>query len=495
MPCGGAAGDNELVSESRRGLVQTSLARALTFARTAEPRAPLPRRAVLTDTAIAALVLVVSLFVAKLSRWPGQLMLDPRTGVVHATPGQVLSIGDLVRHELVAMVLLSVPLAARRRFPLTAFGVLVVGALATRQYATDITFLVIVFAGYSAVAYSRFRNAALLGVPVAGVIVAAAFWSAAPATSAGSAIPGQPLVVQPPGFTVGYPWRLPGILVAAALVLIAVVANAMQARDRIGRLRAEHDAATRRALALERARIAAEMHDVVTHNVSVMVVQAGAARRVLSKDPAEATKALRAVESSGRTAMAELRQLLGLLSPPPGTADAGEPAGPPAAPLDAGNGPGGAAGLAPQPGLDELREMVGHVVAAGLPVELHITGTARDLPPGLGLAVFRVVQEALTNVIKHAGKPPTEVLLTYEPAALVVEIADGGRPIPAAAPAPDAGGAGVPGGAGMGLLGLRERVALYGGEFAAGPRPGGGWLVTARMPVEPAQIPAEATSP
>jgi len=214
---------------------------------------------------------------------------------------------------------------------------------------------------------------------------------------------------------------------------------------------------------------------VVTHNVSVMVVQAGAARRVLSADPAEAVKALRAVESSGRTAMTELRRLLGLLSPPLGEADADGPAD-----------------LAPQPGLGELREMVDRVAAAGLPVELHVSGTPRELPAGLGLAVFRVVQEALTNVLKHAGKPPTEVLLTYEPAALVVEIADGGRPIPAAGPAPDAD---VLRGAGMGLLGLRERVALYGGELAAGPRPGGGWLVTAKMPVEPAQVPAEVTSP
>jgi len=199
------------------------------------------------------------------------------------------------------------------------------------------------------------------------------------------------------------------------------------------------------------------------------------------------------VESSGRTAMTELRHLLGLLSPPSGAADAGGPAGPPSAPLDAGSSPRGAADLAPQPGLDELREMVDRVVTAGLPVELHITGTPRDLPPGLGLAVFRVVQEALTNVIKHAGKPQTEIRLSYEPAALVVEVADNGRPIPAAVPAPGASGVSVPRGAGMGLLGLRERVALYGGEFAAGPRPGGGWLVKARMPVEPAQIPAGAT--
>src|SRR5262249_59921345 len=111
---------------------------------------------------------------------------------------------------------------------------------------------------------------------------------------------------------------------------------------------------------------------------------------------------------------------------------------------------------------------------------------------GLGLAVFRVVQEALTNVLKHAGKPQTEVRLNYEPAALVVEVADTGTPIPAAGPAPDAG---VPRGAGMGLLGLRERVALYGGELAAGPRRGGGWLGSGGTPVEPAEIPAEGAPP
>jgi signal transduction histidine kinase len=473
------------VSDGSCGLVRAGLAQAVAFARSAEPRTPLSRRAVLTDTVIAALVLVVSLVIAKLSRWPGGLMQDPRTGAMIVTPGQVLSIGDVVRHELVPIVLLSVPLAARRALPLTAFGVLALGALATRQYATDITFLAIVFAGYSAVAYSRFRNAALLSVPLAGVIVAAAFWTAAPATSAGSAIPGQALpVAQPPGFMVTYPWRLPGLLVAASLVLIAVVASAVQARDRTLRLRAEHEAATRRALEQERARIARELHDVVTHNVSMMVVQAGAARQVLTDSPDEATKALRAVESSGRAAMTELRHLLGLLSPAPEATDFGEPPGPTGVSLGNSSGTNDAAALVPQPGLDEVRSLVGRAASAGLPVELHVIGTPRDLPPGQGLAAFRVVQEALTNVIKHVGKPRTDVRLSYEPAGLVVEVADNG-------PAPDASRASLPGGAGMGLLGLRERVALYGGEFDAGPRPGGGWLVRARIPADPAQIPAE----
>jgi signal transduction histidine kinase len=442
---------------------------------------PLSRRAILTDTVIAALVLVVSLFIAKLSRWPGGLMQDPRTGAVVTTPGQVVSVGDLVKHELVPIVLLSVPLAARRRFPLTAFGVLVLGAVATRQYATDITFLAIVFAGYSAVAYSRFRNAALLSVPLAGVIVAAAFWNTAPATSAGSAIPGQALPVrQPPGFTVTYPWRLPGLLVAASLVLIAVVANAMQARDRTRRLQAEHEAATRRALDQERARIAGELHDVVTHNVSVMIVQAGAARQVLAESPAEATEALLAVESSGRAAMTELRLLLGLLSPAQVPAEQARP---------------DEEDLRPQPGLGQLQPLIDRVSAAGLPVELHVGGVPRSLPPGQDLAAFRVVQEALTNVIKHVGKPRTTVTLDYRADELVVEVADAGRPFPAASPAVTTTTTTTTAGGGRGLLGLRERMTLYGGDLVAEPRPGGGWLVRARMPVEPVPRPAAAPRP
>jgi len=437
---------------------------------------PLSRRAVLTDIAIAALVLVVSLLIAKFSRWPGHLVLDPGTGSMIITPGRVLSIGDLVEHELVPILLLSVPLAARRRFPLTAFGVLVLGAVATSQYATDITFLAIVFAGYSAVAYSRFRNAALLGVPLAGVIVAAAFWTEPPATSAGSAIPGQALPVPlPPAFTVSYPWRLPGLLVAAALVLIAVVANAMRARDRTARLRAEHEAATRRALEQERARIAGELHDVVTHNVSVMIVQAGAARQVLAESPGEATEALLAVESSGRAAMTELRHLLGLLSPGPAPAQQARPDG---------------EDLRPQPGLGQLQPLIDRVSAAGLPVELHVGGVPRSLPPGQDLAAFRVVQEALTNVIKHVGKPRTTVTLDYRADDLVVEVADAGRPLRAAGTA-----ATTAPGSGRGLLGLRERLTLYGGDLVAGPRPGGGWLVRARMPVEPVSRPAAAPRP
>jgi signal transduction histidine kinase len=371
------------------------------------------------------------------------------------------------------VALTTAPLAVRRIFPLAAFWMIMAATVAAyygNNQATLITFLTVCFAAYSAVVHSRYHGAALISMPVVTVLVIVLFADTAPPVPPRA----TPLLMFIPIMIVGH----------------AVHQWTRRAGDSGALLRqaqAEHEEATRRALEQERARIASEMHDVVTHNVAMMVVQAGAARMVLSKDPAEAIKALRAVESSGRTAMTELRYLLGLLSPPPGTADVSPPAWQPYPPLAAGSSPPGAPELAPQPGLDELREMVDRVAATGLPVELTITGSPRDLPSGLGLAVFRVAQEALTNVIKHAGKPPTEVRLTYEPAALVVEVADSGRPIPAAVPAPDPSGPGVPRGAGMGLLGLRERVALYGGELTAGPRSGGGWLVTARMPVEPAQ--------
>jgi signal transduction histidine kinase len=394
------------------------------------------------------------------------------------------------------IVLTTVPLAARRRFPLSAFVVVVLGALAAPRYATDVTFLAVVFAGYSAVAYSRFRGAALLSMLPAGLLVAAGFWSALPSNESVGPVPaaagGLGHLPAGAGVTVqsGAPWRLAGLVAAFSLVMIAVVGNAMQARDRIRRMRAEHAAATLRALDEERALIASELHDVVTHNVSVMIVQAGAARQVLAADPAEATAALLAVESSGRAAMTELRHLLGLLSPVAGTgtASARDTAAPPGS-AEAGQD------LSPQPGLAQLQPLIDRVAAAGLPVELRVGGVPRALPPGLDLAAYRVVQEALTNVLKHAGKPRTTVRLDYAETELVAEIADAGRPIPAAGPAVST----VPG-SGRGLLGLRERIALYGGELDAGPRPGGGWLVRARLPVEPpaaagAQQPAAGFAP
>jgi signal transduction histidine kinase len=466
--------------------VRAWLSQAWAFTRSAEPRAPLSRRAILTDIAIALVALVASLLAVRATYvgQPAQFAVDPRTNVVVVVG--VTQIQQVWEHALLAVLFTSVPLAARRRFPLGAFVVLLGGTLATHQYTTDVTFLAIVFAGYSAVAYSRFRGAALVSMIPAGLIVATSYWNASPSSLTASAVPVSP---QAPGFIkqagvtlqAGAQWRVPGLVTAFSLILIAVIGNAMQARDRIRRMQAEHAAATRRALDEERALIASELHDVVTHNVSVMIVQAGAARQVLAADPAEATAALLAVEASGRAAMTELRHLLGLLSP------AGTGAG------AAGSQPAGAeAGqdLSPQPGLAQLQPLIDRLAAAGLPVELQVGGAPRALPPGLDLAAYRVVQEALTNVLKHAGKPRTIVRVDYRETDLVAEVADAGRLMPAVGPAPSE----VPG-SGRGLLGLRERIALYGGELDAGPQPGGGWLVRARLPIDPAAVAATGDQP
>jgi signal transduction histidine kinase len=334
---------------------------------------------------------------------------------------------------VLGIALTTAPLAFRRRYPATAFGVIFAAVLVTHDHVTTITFAAVIFAAYSAVLYSRFRWAALLAVGTAAVIATAAF----------------------PNTTPQVPARFTALLVLVPATAVALVMRGWRQRagdsaQRLLRAEAEHEAQTRRAVEAERARIAGELHDVVTHNVSVMVVQAGAARSVLDSSPDDAREALLAVEASGRTAMSELRHLLGLLAPAGGEEDM----------------------LVPQPGAARVPALVERVRAAGLSVELTVTG-ARDLPPGVDLAAYRVVQEALTNVIKHAGTSRAAVVLEYRPDDLLITVTDDGRL---------ATGPGGPGG--RGLIGLRERIGLYGGELDAGPRPGGGWRVRARIPVE-----------
>jgi signal transduction histidine kinase len=205
----------------------------------------------------------------------------------------------------------------------------------------------------------------------------------------------------------------------------------------------EEDAA--RAAVDERRRIAREMHDVVAHSVSVMVVQAGGARRIIDRDPARAVEAAARIEDVGRAALAEMRRLLGVLHHTDERA--------------------------PQPSMRELNSLVERTRAAGLPVSLTVEGEPRSLPAGMDLAAYRVVQEALTNAIKHAGAAPTEVTVRWEPEHLELEIVDNGAP----AANGKAGG--------HGLVGMEERVRLYDGELRAGRRAGGGFEVVARLPL------------
>jgi signal transduction histidine kinase len=209
-----------------------------------------------------------------------------------------------------------------------------------------------------------------------------------------------------------------------------------------------HEHQIARAAADERRRIAREMHDVVAHSVSVMVVQAGGARRILEQDPRRAVEAAAHIEDVGRAALTEMRRLLGMLHH------------------------GEEAGRAPQPTLRELDGLIERSRAAGLPVTLAVEGAPQVLPPGKDLAAYRVVQEALTNAIKHAGAAPTAVTVRWEPAWLELKIVDrGGRAMNGT------------NGSGHGLVGMEERMRLYEGSLRAGPRSGGGFEVVARMPL------------
>jgi signal transduction histidine kinase len=220
-----------------------------------------------------------------------------------------------------------------------------------------------------------------------------------------------------------------------------------QARE-IERNRAEREQA---AVLSERSRIARELHDVVAHDVSVMLVQAAAAKRTVPADPERARAAIAAVEETGREALGELRRLLGVLR----------------------RGDEELA-LAPQPSLERIGALVERMRATGLPVELEVAGDPVHLPPGVDAAAFRIVQEALVNVMRHAAATGALVRVGYEPAAVEVVVSDDGR---GTGPVRD----------GRGLIGLRERVALYGGELRAGRRPARGFELRARLPVgEPA---------
>jgi signal transduction histidine kinase len=220
--------------------------------------------------------------------------------------------------------------------------------------------------------------------------------------------------------------------------------------DRALALAHEREQRERLAVGVERARIARELHDVAAHSLSLMVVQAGGARSVLGVTPDAAAEALGAIAATGRQTMADMGRLLGFLE----TDDASSLGG-----------------------ISRIGDLVAQARQAGLPVEMRITGTARRLLSELDLAAYRIVQEALTNVLKHAGGARTQVLVAYDYAAVRVEVSDDGRPRirhPLAAS-----------GAGQGLRGMEERVAMAGGELTAGRRPDGGWAVVARLPLEP----------
>jgi signal transduction histidine kinase len=255
--------------------------------------------------------------------------------------------------------------------------------------------------------------------------------------------------------SVGYVIFLNG-LIAMVCFFVGRTVHARRTSTRALEERARTAEANQRALAEqavgdERRRIARELHDVVAHHVSVMGVLATGARRVLARDPGSADEALATIEDTSRTTLREMRRLLDVLR-----TDA-EPA----------------ADLAPQPGLAGIELLVEQVREAGLPVALRVDGSPGPLDPGVALTIYRIVQEALTNALKHAGSATAQVRLSFGVYWLIVEIFDTGR-----GPAPGSDHIG------HGLVGMRERVALYGGTLRTGPRPGGGFRVYAKIPME-----------
>jgi signal transduction histidine kinase len=214
----------------------------------------------------------------------------------------------------------------------------------------------------------------------------------------------------------------------------------------------EQEQRARAAVAEERTRIARELHDVVAHAISVIVVQARGGRRLLEAEPDEARSAFDTIESTGQRALDEMRRLLGMLR-----ADDEELA------------------LAPQPSLARLDALVADVERAGLPVELAVEGEPAELPPGIDLSAYRIVQEALTNALKHAGPAHARVVVRYAPDEVELEVAD------------DGAGGGNGAGSGHGLIGIQERVAMLGGDVEAGSRPDGGYAVRARLPYSSAR--------
>jgi signal transduction histidine kinase len=341
--------------------------------------------------------------------------------------------------NLIAVATLTVPVAWRRRWPLGVLAWTMATGTIQGQFLSSVDdvatiFFVLIVLAYTAGAHLH-RRRALVALPLLFLGIC--------------------------GVNLGLHATTSDYLFPSTVVLIAWLSGrAVRARALLteelheAAVRAEeaHEAEAQLAMAEERRRIAREMHDVVAHSVSVMVVQAGGARRIIDRDPDRAAQAAAQIEYAGRAALVEMRRLLGLLH----------------------GGEGEAGALAPQPSLAELDGLVERSRAAGLPVEVRILGERRPLPAGIDLAAYRIVQEALTNTLKHAGATPTEVHLRWGEDELELEILDRGG----------AGTARNGSGGGHGLVGMAERVRLYGGELEAGPRPAGGFRVRARLPFE-----------
>ncbi|HEX2292505.1 MAG TPA: histidine kinase [Gaiellaceae bacterium] len=339
---------------------------------------------------------------------------------------------------LPAIAVMVLPLFARRRFPFAApaaFWLAAVGISFVDGRLVPFTVGIYLIGMATAFLFGNLRDGRQARAGLAIVV-------------GGTAV----LVYNLPGHATAELLFIPMVFGISWLAGHALRERAEQAEAAEGRAKQaerEREAAARVAVAEERARIARELHDVVAHAISVMALQVGAVRHRLPESLDEDRDALRHVEEAGRTALAEMRRLLGAM-----------------------RRNGEAADLAPQPGLENLDGLLEEVGRAGLPVELRREGDPFSLPRAIDLSAYRIVQEGLTNALKHARASRAEVILHYGPRNLEVEIRD------------DGAGAAATDGLGHGLVGIRERVRIYGGEMSAEPAPTGGFVLRARLPIE-----------
>jgi signal transduction histidine kinase len=357
---------------------------------------------------------------------------------------------------ITAVVLQTLPLAMRRRWPEAVFVLVLIGAVSNLAFGYENSFFGTfgaMLAVYNVAAHGRrIVSWIVLGAaPFALALVLYLDWR------------NQGKVV-----LTDIPYN--GLLVAAAWILgdnvrsrRAYIAQ-LEEHDRL--IASQREERAQRTVMEERGRIARELHDVVAHSVSVMVLQANAGERVIAQDQQRARASLQAIQQTGREALTELRRLLGVLRVPAGIEDGPE--------------------RSPQPGVADIEQLVQRVRDVGLPTQLAIEGQSKPLPIGVELSAYRIVQEALTNALRHANATQANVVVRFTDAGLELDVRDNGR---------TASGGNGQKPTGHGLIGMQERVQLFGGVMQAGPQAEGGYRVTATLPAEMPPSPAPQSEP
>ena len=384
--------------------------------------------------------------------WTGQLVVVALAGL-SLIDIWVVSLSDVTTGLRLAntFILFAICLALvwRRRSPVAVlFAVMVLVVIQAMFFSPPVqnpgeqptleSFLALLLGFYSVAAYAEERRAILGAAIVGGSILAIDIPRLIAGTNPGDIIPA---------------WLFYTTVWFIGRALRQHRLQSARLQDLAAQLELEREEKARAAVVEERSRISRELHDVIAHSVSVMVVQAQAAQRLLEGEQHEARQALGSIETTGRQALTEMRRMLGVLRRTDEEL-----------------------ALSPQPSLEHLEALIEKVRASGIPVELRVEGQARPLPPGVGLSAYRIVQEALTNTLKHAGPARAEVMIHYRDDELEVEISD------------DGAGNGKGEGSGQGLIGMRERVALYGGTLESGKRLDTGYLVRARLPLNPNRL-------